>query len=126
MCGASLLSKVPPLDQENLLGPQCNVLGDQRCCNLLQRSFLDSVSTISVFGFTNYKDAKEKELNKGLDLKGGINVILQISVKDILKGLAENTNDPNFNKALDNADELQKSSNDTYLEIFLNLSLIHI
>jgi len=86
----------------------------------LQRSYLDSVSTISVFGFTNYKDAKEKELNKGLDLKGGINVILQISVKDILKGLAENTNDPNFNKALDNADELQKSSNDTYLEIFLN------
>ena len=67
----------------------------------LQRSYLDSVSTISVFGFTNYKDAKEKELNKGLDLKGGINVILQISVKDILKGLAENTNDPNFNKALD-------------------------
>ncbi|MBL6590406.1 MAG: protein translocase subunit SecDF [Flavobacteriaceae bacterium] len=86
----------------------------------LQRSYLDSVSTISVFGFTNYKDAKEKELNKGLDLKGGINVILQISVKDILKGLAENTNDPNFYKALDNADELQKSSNDTYLEIFLN------
>ena len=86
----------------------------------LQRSYLDSVSTISVFGFTNYKDAKEKELNKGLDLKGGINVILQISVKDILKGLAENTNDPNFNIALDNADELQKSSNDTYLEIFLN------
>tara|TARA_A100001011_G_C14321705_1_gene851079 strand:+ start:1794 stop:4736 length:2943 start_codon:yes stop_codon:yes gene_type:complete len=87
----------------------------------LQRSYLDSVSSISVFGFTNYKDAKEKELNKGLDLKGGINVILQISVKDILKGLAENTNDPNFNKALDNADELQKSSNDTYLEIFLNV-----
>ena len=86
----------------------------------LQRSYLDSVSTISVFGFTNYKDAKEKELNKGLDLKGGINVILQISVKDILKGLAENTNDSNFNKAIDNADELQKSSNDTYLEIFLN------
>ena len=61
---------------------------------LVQRTYLDSVANIRVFGITSYKDAKEKELNKGLDLKGGINVILQISVKDILKGLAENTNDP--------------------------------
>ena len=66
----------------------------------LQRIYLDSVSDISVFGFTTYKGAKAKELNKGLDLKGGINVILQISVKDILKGLAENTNDPAFNLSL--------------------------
>ena len=84
----------------------------------MQRAYLDSVANIRVFGITSYKDAKEKELNKGLDLKGGINVILQISVKDILKGLAENTNDPLFNQSLDKADELQKSSNDTYLESF--------
>ena len=83
-----------------------------------QRTYLDSVADIRVFGITSYKDAKEKELNKGLDLKGGINVILQISVKDILKGLAENTNDMSFNQALDKADELQKNSNDTYLESF--------
>ena len=83
-----------------------------------QRTYLDSVADIRVFGITSYKDAKEKELNKGLDLKGGINVILQISVKDILKGLAENTNDISFNQALDKADELQKNSNDTYLESF--------
>ena len=85
---------------------------------LAQRTYLDSVADIRVFGITSYKDAKEKELNKGLDLKGGINVILQISVKDILKGLAENSNDPQFNQSLDRADELQKSSNDTYLESF--------
>ena len=84
----------------------------------MQRAYLDSVANIRVFGKTSYKDAKEKELNKGLDLKGGINVILQISVKDILKGLAENSNDPLFNQSLDKADELQKSSNDTYLESF--------
>ena len=83
-----------------------------------QRSYLDSVSDITIFGFTSYKGAKTKELNKGLDLKGGINVILQISVRDILKGLAENTNDPAFNRAIDKADELQKSSNDTYVESF--------
>ena len=84
----------------------------------LQRSYLDSVSTISVFGFTNYKDAKEKELNKGLDLKGGINVILQISIRDILKGLAENTRSVVFNKALDEANDLQKSSDEPYVESF--------
>ena len=83
-----------------------------------QRSYLDSVSDISIFGFTTYKGAKAKELNKGLDLKGGINVILQISVKDILKGLAENTNDASFNMAIDKADEMQKNSNDTYVELF--------
>ena len=45
----------------------------------------DSIGGQSLYGFTSYNDAKEKELNKGLDLKGGINVILQIS-GDILKG----------------------------------------
>jgi SecD/SecF fusion protein len=76
-----------------------------------QRTYLDSVADIRVFGITSYKDAKEKELNKGLDLKGGINVILQISVKDILKGLAENTNDMSFNQALDKADGELRNKN---------------
>ena len=80
--------------------------------------YLDSIADQKIFGFTSYKDAKSKELNKGLDLKGGINVILQVSVKDILLGLAENSKDPIFNAALNNADELQKDSNDTYLESF--------
>ncbi|MDC3246365.1 protein translocase subunit SecDF, partial [Flavobacteriaceae bacterium] len=69
-------------------------------------------------GFTSYKGAKDKELNKGLDLKGGIDVTLQVSVKDILKGLAEYSKDPVFNKALNDADALQKESDDTYVESF--------
>ena len=81
-------------------------------------SYLDSISDESIFGFTTYNSAKSKELNKGLDLKGGIDVTLQISVKDILKGLAENSKDIVFNNSLDNADELQKESDDTYLESF--------
>ena len=81
-------------------------------------SYLDSIADQKILGFTSYKDAKSKELNKGLDLKGGINVILQVSVKDILLGLAENSKDPIFNNALNDADELQKDSNDTYLESF--------
>ena len=81
-------------------------------------SYLDSIGNISVYGFTSYNDAKGKELNKGLDLKGGINVILQISIRDVLKGLAENSKNPTFNQALDEADVLQKSSDEPYLESF--------
>jgi len=81
-------------------------------------SYLDSIGNNPLYGFTTYNDAKEKELNKGLDLKGGINVILQISIRDILSGLAENTRNPVFNKALDEADVLQKSSDEPYIESF--------
>ena len=81
-------------------------------------SYLDSIADESIFGFTSYKSAKSKELNKGLDLKGGINVILQISVKDILLGLSENSRDVVFNNSLNRADQLQKESNQTYLESF--------
>lgn len=80
--------------------------------------YLDSVGTTSVFLGIDYNTAKDKELNKGLDLKGGINVILEVSVKDILKGLANHSKDPAFNQALENATELQKTSQDTYLESF--------
>lgn len=83
--------------------------------NATEGQYLDSVASDHHFGYTN---AKARELNKGLDLKGGINVILQISVKDILKGLAENTRSPLFNQALGQADELQKSSDESYVESF--------
>jgi len=80
--------------------------------------YLDSIGGQSLYGFTSYNDAKGKELNKGLDLKGGINVILQISVRDILKGLADYSKNPVFNQALDEADVLQKNSDDPYVESF--------
>tara|TARA_B110000285_G_C15140375_1_gene630334 strand:- start:3657 stop:6599 length:2943 start_codon:yes stop_codon:yes gene_type:complete len=83
-------------------------------------AYLDSIGNNRLYGFTSYNDAKEKELNKGLDLKGGINVILQISIRDILSGLAENTRNPIFNKALDEADILQKSSDEPYIDSFFN------
>ena len=82
--------------------------------------YLDSIGGLSIFGFTSYNDAKGKELNKGLDLKGGINVILQISVKDILKGLSENSKNPAFNRALENADVIQQRSNEPYIESFFS------
>ena len=54
-----------------------------------------------------YAEVEENAMNLGLDLKGGINVTLQISVKDILKGLANKSKDPVFNKALLDAEELR-------------------
>ncbi|PKA83550.1 SecD/SecF fusion protein [Ulvibacter sp. MAR_2010_11] len=86
--------------------------------DIAELQYLDSLGTEPVFLGIDYKTAKEKELNKGLDLKGGINVILQISVKDILKGLANNSKDAAFNQALKDAEVLQKDSQDTYLESF--------
>jgi SecD/SecF fusion protein len=84
--------------------------------------YMDSLSNQEVFnmGIANYTydEVKDKAMNLGLDLKGGINVILEISVKDILKGLANYSKDPVFNKALDDASELQKDSQNTYVEDF--------
>ena len=90
--------------------------------NFERLNYLDSLNNIEVFdiGVTsfNYKEVKEKVMNLGLDLKGGINVILQISVRDILLGLAEGSNDPDLIQALDDAEILQKDSQNTYLDDF--------
>lgn len=80
--------------------------------------YLDSIGNEEVIAGITYNDAKDKELNKGLDLKGGINVILQISVKDILSGLANDSNDPAFRKALAEADAAQTDSQENYIDLF--------
>ncbi|MCB7481141.1 protein translocase subunit SecDF [Christiangramia sediminis] len=83
-----------------------------------QARYLDSIGNNEVIAGITYNNAKDKELNKGLDLKGGINVILQISVKDILSGLANDTRDPAFRKALAQADEAQTDSQENYIDLF--------
>ncbi|MCV9928343.1 protein translocase subunit SecDF [Flavobacterium sp. LS1R49] len=83
--------------------------------------YLDSIGKEKVFnlGFTSFtfNEVKDKQINKGLDLEGGINVILQISVKDVLKGLANNSKNPVFNKSLADATANIKG-NQTYLDAF--------
>ena len=83
--------------------------------------YLDSIGKENVFnlGFTefNYNEVKDKQINKGLDLEGGINVILQISVKDVLKQLSNNSKNPIFNKALEDA-KLNQRGNQSYLDAF--------
>ncbi|NJW54201.1 protein translocase subunit SecDF [Salinimicrobium oceani] len=85
-----------------------------------EQRYLDSIGNEEVFLGITYNSAKDKELNKGLDLKGGINVILQISVKDILRELANNSKDPAFNQALAKADEARTNSQENYVDLFFD------
>tara|TARA_B100001287_G_scaffold240792_1_gene215385 strand:+ start:3695 stop:6661 length:2967 start_codon:yes stop_codon:yes gene_type:complete len=84
--------------------------------------YLDSLKEIQVYNLGiskyTYDDINKRSMNLGLDLKGGINAILQISVKDILKTLADNSENPIFNQALNDTDELQKNSQNSYLQDF--------
>ncbi|ARN79047.1 protein translocase subunit SecDF [Nonlabens spongiae] len=85
-----------------------------------RKKYLDSVASKDIWGgYTDYTTAKNQELKKGLDLKGGINVILQISVKDLLIGMADGSTDANFRTALDRADERVKDGQDSYFNYFL-------
>ena len=84
--------------------------------------YVDSISNIPVFNILiadyTYDELKKRSMKLGLDLRGGINAILQISVKDILRTLSNNSTDPIFNQALSDAEEMQKNSQNTYLEDF--------
>ena len=83
--------------------------------------YLDSIADKKVYplllshffnkGYT-FQQVREKELGLGLDLKGGMNVILQISVPDILRALSNNNEDPKFNQAIDNVSKNQVSQSD--------------
>ena len=87
-----------------------------------ERKYLDSVANKDVIDLGiaqyTYNDVKEKEMNLGLDLKGGINAILQVSVKEVLKSLANDSENEVFNNALNTADERLKNSNANYLDLF--------
>ena len=88
----------------------------------LEKKYLDSVNNLEVINlgisqFT-YNDIKDKEMNLGLDLKGGINAILQVSVKEVLISLSNDSKSLVFRQALKAADEAQKNNTDNYLDLF--------
>jgi len=88
--------------------------GDQA----LVTRYLDSMSTQEVLFNYTYKDVKSREINLGLDLKGGMNVILEVSVKDIIKGIANEPLDPMIEQAIASTDVAQTNSQDSYLNNF--------
>ena len=88
-----------------------------------ENHYLDSMSNVNVYNLLvkkyTYRDAKEREINLGLDLKGGMNVTLEVSVKDIVNALAgANANDPTFMKAMDIATERQQKSEGDFVTLF--------
>lgn len=85
------------------------------------RELLDSTkdTKITWWGST-YKDALEAELNLGLDLQGGMNVTMEVELVGLLKSMANNSKDPNFLKALDNANAQKANSNSDFITLFVN------
>ena len=86
--------------------------------------YLDSIQNQPVYSFLGlkdftYKECKEKEVNLGLDLKGGMNVMLEIEVQDLVKALAgESQNDPAFVEAITRANEAMKAGTNDYIGAF--------
>ena len=80
--------------------------------------YLDSLSTEKVWLGYTLKECREMEISLGLDLNGGMNVILELSVPDVIRSLSNNNPDENFNKALDLAYAKQASSQKDFISLF--------
>lgn len=84
------------------------------------QQYLDSLNNTKFWlGSYTLKQCQEMEIGLGLDLKGGMNVILEVSVPDVIKSLADNNPDPAFNKAVAQADKEAESSQDDFLTLFI-------
>ena len=82
------------------------------------RWYIDSISSEKIyFGYT-FKDVKSKAINLGLDLKGGMNVMLQVQLKDLVKALGGNNAAPEFAQALNLAQERSVNSRQDYITLF--------
>ncbi|MEG1546589.1 MAG: protein translocase subunit SecDF, partial [Bacteroides sp.] len=86
----------------------------------IEQNYLDSLSNEKVWlGNYTLKQCREMEISLGLDLKGGMNVILEVSVPDVVKTLADNKSDEAFNKALAEAAKLQAKSQEDLVTLFV-------
>lgn len=86
------------------------------------RFVLDSLSTKEIYnlGITKYtyQEAKEEQLNLGLDLQGGMNVVLEVSLDDLVRSMSNNRNDPALNLALEEAKKMQVNSQEDFISLF--------
>jgi SecD/SecF fusion protein len=84
--------------------------------------YLDSMSNQVVFNILirkyTFKECKEREINLGLDLKGGMNVTLEVSIGDIVRGLSGNSQNPIFLEAMQLSYEKQKDSQKDFVTLF--------
>lgn len=84
--------------------------------------YLDSMSNEVVYNILlrkyTYKECKEREINLGLDLKGGMNVTMEVSIGDIVRGLSGNSQNPTFLKAMEKTYQKQKDSQKDFVTLF--------
>ena len=89
---------------------------------LKEKAYLDSISSEPVYniGVKNYtyNECKSRELNLGLDLKGGMNVTLEVSVVDVIRAMSNYNKDVNFNAAINMAIDKQLDSQDDFVTLF--------
>jgi SecD/SecF fusion protein len=84
-----------------------------------EQAYLDSVMNKKVWlGIYSYRECREMQIGLGLDLKGGMNVILEVSIPDVVKALANNSQDPVFTETLAAAKARAISSQDNFVDIF--------
>ncbi len=86
----------------------------------VEYAYLDSMASVKVYpgiGYT-YGDLRTKMLNLGLDLKGGMNVTLEVQVEEVVKALASFNKDQAFNKAIRDAKKMQQGSNEEFVTLF--------
>ncbi|SEL11717.1 protein translocase subunit SecDF [Parapedobacter koreensis] len=88
-----------------------------------EKAYLDSMAGEVVYnlGIANYtyREAKGNEIALGLDLKGGMNVTMEVSLQELVRNLANSPKDDNFNKALENANVRSKNSQNGYVSLFV-------
>ena len=82
------------------------------------RWYTDSIASEKVYFGYKFKDVKSKEINLGLDLKGGMNVMLQVQLEDLVKALAGDNQTPEFNRALALAKERSVNSTSDFITLF--------
>jgi SecD/SecF fusion protein len=104
-------------DNDILLGYYLDSISDAR-----EAYYLDSMDNVVVYNILidkyTFREAKEREINLGLDLKGGMNVVLEVSVVDIIQALSGNSKDPVFVQAMQLAREKQKNSQKDFVTLF--------
>ena len=82
------------------------------------RAYVDSINSEKVYLWYTFKEVKEKEINLGLDLKGGMNVMLQVQLEDLVKALSGNSTDPDFVKAIETAKANNQNSSQDFIALF--------
>lgn len=103
---------------------EAQALVDGKVNELKKQAYLDSVYTLPVINLLGveytYQEIKQNELKLGLDLQGGMHITLQISPVEVIKQMASNSREVNFQAAIAKANELQKKSNENFVDLFYN------